>query len=81
MLMYDWFHIFLNGGLLDVEVGQCFKALKVAGKSTAYADLLVFASEWTWPRSVGNFRNRLASILGKKKVAKYHGTKSARPHF
>jgi len=80
MVMYDWFHTYLNNGLLDVEIGQCMKALKTAGYNS-YADFLAFAQAWKWPKVCGDFYNRLSDLLAPSRVKKYLGSKNAKPHL
>ena len=49
MTMYDWMHIFLVGGLLDNELGQCMYALRQACAPTTYAILGDFVNRFRWP--------------------------------
>ena len=48
-LMYDWPHCYVVGGLLDIEIGQCFRELSRVRSPTTYAVLGGFLEHWTWP--------------------------------
>ena len=49
MTMYDWMHIYLVGGLLDNELGQCMASLKHNGAPTTYEVLGAFVQRFKWP--------------------------------
>ena len=49
-LMYDWPHVFVVGGLLDIEIGQCFRELSRVRSPTTYAVMGGFLQHWTWPK-------------------------------
>ena len=59
VLMFDWMHIYLVGGLLDHEFGLCMKALKRASSPNTYVVLRTFLSHWAWPRSINVKLDRL----------------------
>ena len=48
MLMYDWPHIYVVGGLLDIEIGQCMHALVSARAPRTYAAKVGYLGRWTW---------------------------------
>jgi hypothetical protein len=49
MLMYDWSRIYVVGGLLDIEIGQCMQALTSVRSPSPYAVMGGYLSRWTWP--------------------------------
>ena len=52
-IMFDWFHVYLVGGLLDNEFGQCMLELRQF-KQTTYAVLHDYILRWKWPKTVGS---------------------------
>lgn len=51
-IMFDWMHCYLEGGLLDVELGECMAALKGTGSEISYDKLKDYLELWVWPRCV-----------------------------
>ena len=48
--MFDWAHVYLCSGLMDVEVGLCFKALHTERATTSYNELKQYDVAWTYPK-------------------------------
>jgi len=49
ILMYDWMHIYLVGGIFNYEVWYFFLFLKRAGRTIEH--IHKFVSQWQWPKS------------------------------
>ena len=66
-VMFDWMHVYCVGGLLDVELGQCMRALHDQRAPTTYTVLGAYVAKWTWPKAVGD----VASLFDVKSAKKY----------
>ena len=52
VLMYDWAHIFLCEGIVDVEIGLFMKHMHVQRTSTNFDDVAAYISGWRIPSSL-----------------------------
>jgi hypothetical protein len=52
VLMYDWAHIFLCEGLVDVEIGLFMKHMHVQRTSINFDDIAAYISGWRIPSSL-----------------------------
>ena len=77
ILMLDWMHIYLVGGLLDEEFGLCMKALHVAKSQWSYTKLWEEISKWTFPKRVGSLKNLFDPTSIKKHLKNAHFDASA----
>ena len=69
ILMWDWMHLYLVGGLLAQELGWT-----MAGMRGAFATMGEFVGLWTWPfAQAGNF----AKLFTKKAAAGVHAVFNA----
>ena len=55
ILMFDWMHVYLVGGLLDEEFGMCMSALKKAHSTWTYEKVGQWLAEWRTPQRVQKF--------------------------
>ena len=51
-LMWDWFHCYLEDGLIDNEFGELMCALKASASPFNYEACRIYASHWSWPKAV-----------------------------
>ncbi len=51
ILMFDWMHIYLVGGLLDKELGLTMTALRRAGSPLSYSQIGSYVEQWSFPKS------------------------------
>ena len=54
MVMYDWAHVYVHGGVADVELGQCIKVFYSSRSVTSFAELGEYASTFTYPKTAPN---------------------------
>ena len=52
MLAFDPMHVYLQGGLLDSELGSLMTALKRMGSTTTYEGLGEYTTLWKWPKHI-----------------------------
>ena len=75
-IMFDWMHIYLiSGGLLQQEIGLCFRGLRGGGAGAVYAALLAFLLQWVWPHAAKGKLN-LDRIFSPKAARLYLETGS-----
>ena len=68
-VMFDWMHVYCVGGLLDVELGQCMRALYDQRAPTTYHVLGAYVAQWKWPKALG--ASLLANLFDGKSAKKY----------
>ena len=76
-ILNDWFHTYLEGGLLDNELGEVMHQLKKLNKprttQLGWRQLGEYVQLWTWPKHLGGARCK--SLFDTASVEKYNKTK------
>ena len=67
-VMFDWMHLYLQSGLIDVEFGQLMRALYDAGSPVTWAILNSYMSKWTWPKAVTSPKTEVLFCQSAAKV-------------
>ena len=63
-IMFDWMHVWLEGGLLDRELGLLMKHLGNT-KTCSYLELGDYVEKWVWSKNLGSTA-RLAKLFTKQ---------------
>ena len=64
--MLDWCHVYLCGGLVDVELGLLMAQLRRSHAPTSYAALGQYVALWKWPKQYGRHGTSFAELFNKK---------------
>ena len=64
--MLDWCHVYLCGGLADVELGLLMSRLRKSNAPTSYAVLGRYMALWSWPKQYGRHGPSFAVLFNKK---------------
>ena len=64
--MLDWCHVYLCGGLADVELGLLMSRLWKSKAPTSYAVLGRYMALWSWPKQYGRHGPSFAVLFNKK---------------
>ena len=68
-LMWDWFHCYLEDGLIDNEFGELMCALKASASPFNYEACRIYVSHWSWPKAVHS--PDVDELLGKRAAKNY----------
>ena len=64
--MLDWCHVYLCGGLADVELGLLMSRLWKSKAPTSYAVLGRYMALWSWPKQYGRNGPSFTVLFNKK---------------
>ena len=68
-LMWDWFHCYLEEGLIDVEFGELMCELKMNRSPIDYEACRAYVAKWSWPQAVPT--PDVEELLGKRATSNY----------